>query len=75
MNRSIYTSPMSSETERRVTELEVRLAYQERLIGELDGVVRELNDELLRTRNVLAQTVARLDAALDDGGPVEGEVD
>ncbi len=66
---------MSSDTERRVTELEVRLAYQERLIGELDGVVRELNDELLRTRNVLAQTVARLDAALDDGGPVEGEVD
>jgi len=65
----------NDETEARVTELEVRLAYQERLVGELDGVVRDLSDELLRTRDILKQTVARLDAALDDGGPVEGEVD
>lgn len=65
----------ASDTDRRVTELEVRVAYQERLLGELDGVVRDLGDELLRTRHVLARAMTRLDAALDDSGPVEGEVD
>lgn len=63
------------DLENRITELEVRTAYQERLINELDGVVRELGDALMQTKEILRHTVARLDRALDDGGPVEGEVD
>lgn len=67
--------PSDVELEGRLTELEVRTAYQERLIQELDEVVRELGDELMRTKDILKQTVARLDQALDDAGPPEGVVD
>jgi uncharacterized coiled-coil protein SlyX len=34
----------------RTTDLEARLAWTERQLSELDGVVRELYDEVLRLR-------------------------
>jgi uncharacterized coiled-coil protein SlyX len=47
--------------EARVTELEIKVSYLERLIGELDGVIRTMSDEL----EILRREVARL-RALDD---------
>lgn len=63
------------ELETRVTELEIQLSYQDQLLNDLNGVVTSLSDELLHAKAVLREVMARLDAALDDGGPVEGEVD
>jgi len=36
-------------------DLEVRCAFQEKLLGELDGVVRELRDELDALRAIVVQ--------------------
>ena len=47
--------------EERVTELEIKAAYLERMLGELDAVVRTMSDEL----DLLRREVARL-RAVDD---------
>jgi uncharacterized coiled-coil protein SlyX len=50
--------------EDRLTELEVRVAFQERLIAELDEIVRALRDQVER----LEADLSRLVEHLDDGG-------
>ena len=47
--------------EARVTELEIKVAYLERLLGELDGVVRTLSDELSLVRRELSRLSAKND--------------
>ncbi len=42
----------------RVTELEIEVAFQEHLLGELDGVLRDLRDQL----ELLTDRVAQLEA-------------
>jgi uncharacterized coiled-coil protein SlyX len=59
-----------SPVERRVMELEIRVAYQDDLIAQLDGVVRELGDRVVEMRRELADLRLSLPAAEE-----EGEVD
>lgn len=48
----------------RFKNIEIRLAYLERSHGELDGVVRQLSDQV----DVLVREVRRLRAAEHDSG-------
>ncbi len=43
-----------SEPAEQILDLEIKLAYQERLIRELDAHVRELGDRLVATERELA---------------------
>ncbi len=61
MNDSHSSDPL----EDRVTELEVRLTYQDRLIAELNDVILELRGELQR----LAAKTRRVEEQLDAGLP------
>jgi uncharacterized coiled-coil protein SlyX len=45
--------------EQRVTELEIKVAYLERTVGELDGLVRVLSEQM----DLLRREVARLRAS------------
>ena len=49
----------AADMDARVTELEIKVAYLERMLGELDGVVRTLSDEL----GMLRRELSRLRAA------------
>lgn len=49
-----YGRPVSDHAE-QILDLEVKLAYQERLIRELDAHVRELGDRLVKTERELAE--------------------
>lgn len=44
-----------SDTDERFLDLDVKLAYQERLIRELDAHVRELGDRLVATERELRE--------------------
>jgi len=55
--------PATGSLEERVTELEVRLTYQDRLIAELNEVVIELRGEVLR----LAAKTRRVEQELEVG--------
>lgn len=44
-----------SDPAEQILDLEIKLAYQERLIRELDGHVRELGDRLVKTERELEQ--------------------
>ncbi len=44
-----------SDTADQILDLEIKLAYQERLIRELDAHVRELGDRLVKTERELEQ--------------------
>jgi uncharacterized coiled-coil protein SlyX len=52
--------------EDRLIELEVRVAFQERLIAELDEVVRALRAQVERLEADLAQLVEHLHAGTDE---------
>ncbi|MFH1467091.1 MAG: SlyX family protein [Pseudomonadota bacterium] len=49
----------------RIEDLEVRYAYLERLLGELDGVIRETADELARVGRVVTELRHRAEAEAD----------
>ena len=53
----------------RLEELEVRFSYQEKLIAELDGVIRELRDVVDRLRSDVEQLQGQATV-----GPVEDGV-
>jgi len=44
-----------SDSSDQLLDLEIKLAFQERLIRELDGHVRELGDRLVKTERDLAE--------------------
>ncbi len=52
--------PMSDNSQ--IIDLEVRVAYQERLIGQLDEVIRELATRMERVENELAELRDSTDA-------------
>lgn len=53
----------------RIEDLEVRVAFQERTIGELDGLVATLFSRIESLEARLGQAEARLEAPLVGGGP------
>ena len=54
-----------SDTE-RITDLEVRIAFLEKSLGELDEVVREVADQLQSTRSALHELREQVNRG-DDG--------
>ena len=50
----------------RIEDLEVRYAYLERLLGELDSVVRETADELVRVGQVVGELRRQVESASSD---------
>lgn len=46
---------MTANTDHALVELEIKLAYQDRRIGELDALVRSLAEQLEATRRELAE--------------------
>ena len=63
----------SATPERRVEELEIKVAYLERNLTELDDVVRELADENARLVREVKQLAERVAAAAGQGGDVDPE--
>jgi uncharacterized coiled-coil protein SlyX len=59
---------VSAALEDRVVELEVRVAFQEKLLGDLDDVLRALRDELDALRAAHLDLLERLDPSRADGG-------
>jgi len=57
--------------EDRIVELEVRLAYQDKTIADLDEVVRTFSDRVVR----LEREVEVLKATLEAGAPEVGPQD
>ncbi len=47
--------------------VEEKIAYLEQFVGELDGVVRELNDSLAAVRREMGQLRGQLEQAAQDG--------
>ena len=56
----------NSDADPRIVDLEVRMAFLERTLGDLDEVVRELADELGRVRGTLSELRDRVHTALDE---------
>ena len=52
----------------RLTDLEVRMAFLERALGELDDVVREVADQLASTRATLADLRDQVNRGSDGQG-------
>lgn len=50
----------------RIEDLEVRYAYLERLLGELDAVVRETADELMRVGRVVHELRRQAESAASE---------
>ena len=63
--------PVDAPTAERLTELEVRVAYQDKTIAELDAVVRDYSDRVV----VLEREVKRLHEELIRGAPQTGPHD
>jgi uncharacterized coiled-coil protein SlyX len=63
-----YHGVMADQDDERLTRLEVRLAYQDKLIEELDGVVREFAARV----EALERALADVREALPDAAP-EGD--
>ena len=60
-------------TEKRLEELEVKAAYQDQLIAELDGVVRELNREVQQLRRELSEVRDQVAQGGEDANKLEDE--
>ena len=62
-----------SDPAEQILDLEIKLAYQERLIRELDAHVRELGDRLVKTERELEQLKQSIKSggALPLGAPSE----
>jgi len=58
---------------RRVEELEIKVAFLERGLAELDEVVRELADDNARLVRVVKQLTERVAAASGGAGEVDPE--
>jgi uncharacterized coiled-coil protein SlyX len=56
---------MSDDTDRRVDDLEVRMAFLERTVQELDDVAREAHDEIAVLRDAIRKLTERLDQGAD----------
>lgn len=63
--------PDPNELAERVTELEVKLAYQDRIIADLDGVVREFAERVER----LERTVKSLRETAENSADPVGAAD
>lgn len=57
------------DTDKRLTELETRLAFQDRTIETLDGVVLGLRADLAKLRRDLGRLEERLETGEPDVGP------
>ena len=57
----------------RIVELEIRVAYQDKIIAELDAVVREFSDRTLKLERELAELRATVQAAAPDVPPHDDE--
>jgi uncharacterized coiled-coil protein SlyX len=55
--------------EERLVELEIRIAYQERTLAELDAVVREFAERTAKHERELAELRASVQSAPPDSGP------
>jgi uncharacterized coiled-coil protein SlyX len=64
------TNPTDADAERWI-DLDVKLAYQERLIHELDSLVREFGARLDKAERELAQLKQAVPAPLPLGGANE----
>lgn len=60
-------------TQGRVEELEIKVAYLERNLAELDDVVREMGTENARLLREVKQLAERVAAAAGQGGDVDPE--
>lgn len=61
--------PVSTALEARITELEIRLTHQDRLLEELNSVVIEQQDLLDRLRREVGALTQRLAESVPDGEP------
>lgn len=61
------STPDSPDTVNRVTDLEVRLAFLEHTISQLDDVVRETADEVARMRRMMTELRQRVEQSTDPG--------
>lgn len=59
--------------ERRIEDLEVKLAFVEKHVAELDGIVREALDAMDELRRELRQVRVELDVATETGGDLASE--
>ncbi|MFN3200333.1 MAG: SlyX family protein [Bradymonadia bacterium] len=65
---------MSSDQEARITELEIRLTHQDRLLEELNGVVIEQQNQLeLLKEQVEVLTTRLVESAPDGDTPPEDQ--
>jgi SlyX protein len=55
--------------EERLVELEIRIAYQERMLAELDAVVREFAERTAKLERELAELRASVQSASPEAGP------
>jgi len=62
------------DTADRVTDLEIRLAFLEHTLSQLDEVVRETADENARMRRLMTELRQRVEQAADPGA-AEGSTD
>ncbi|HJN74470.1 MAG TPA: SlyX family protein [Myxococcota bacterium] len=60
--------------DKRIEELEIKCAYQDQLIAELDGVVQVLNREVQQLRRDLAEVRDQVVAAGGQANKLEDEV-
>lgn len=52
---------MSEQPDQRITELEIRLTYQQKLIDELNGVLTDQTMKLLRLEKKVAELLLQQD--------------
>lgn len=66
---------MSDEpkTEDRVTDLEVRMAFLERTLSDLDEVVRQTADEVVHVRTLLEQLREQVQSGAAAGEAASGD--
>lgn len=63
---------MLLDHEARIEELEVRLSFMERTLTELDEVVRQQADEIVRLRTAVREVEERAGSAVIEGQSSDG---